>query len=265
MDTLGLGKIGFSIGVSHSYLEDARELESLGYSALWLPGGQIDRLERLADLVHATETVKVVPGIVPVDRYSSSATAQLYSELESSGRFVLGLGGPQAARPLVGLNAYLDELDVPADRVILAALGPKKLEMARRRAAGAVALLVTPEYTEAARALLGPDRTLVIDQFVVLENDPGRARAIAREPLSFLATVDGYRQNFLRMGFTSDDVDQLSDKLVDAVVAWGSVEDIAERVDAHLRAGADHVVLAPLGGSAVTAGRALSGLVIGPK
>ncbi|MET4049770.1 MULTISPECIES: TIGR03620 family F420-dependent LLM class oxidoreductase [unclassified Rhodococcus (in: high G+C Gram-positive bacteria)] len=265
MDTLGLGRIGFSIGVTHSYLEDACELESLGYSALWLPGGQIDRLGRLADLVHATESVKVVPGIVPVDVYSASATAQLYNELEDSGRFVLGLGGPQAARPLERLSAYLDELDVPSDRVVLAALGPKKLEMARRRAAGAVALLVTPEYTERARALLGPDRTLVIDQFVVLETDPGRARTIAREPLSFLASVDGYRQNFLRMGFTSDDVDQLSDKLVDAVVAWGSVEDIAERVDAQLRAGADHVVLAPLGSSAVTAGRALSGLVIGPK
>lgn len=260
MDTLGLGSIGISLDVGHSYLDDACELESLGYGSLWLAGGRIDRLSRLADLVHGTATAHIVPGIVPVDVYGPAETGTLFRELEPTGRFVVGLGGPQAPRPLAGMNAYLDDLDVPADRIILAALGPKKLELARRRCAGAVALLVTPEYTAGACAAVG-DAELVIDQFVVLEENPGRAREIAREPLTFLSTVPGYRQNFLRMGFTSDDVDQLSDRLVDAVVAWGSVDDIARRVQEQWEAGADHVVLAPLGTSSLDAGRALSELV----
>lgn len=259
MDTLGLGTIGISLDVGHSYLDDACELESLGYSSLWIAGGQIDRLGRLADLVHATETARVVPGIIPVDVYSAAETSALYEKLKPSGRFVLGLGGPQTAKPLAGMSSYLDQLDVSSEHILLAALGPRKLEMARDRAAGAVALLVTPEYTAHARGILG-QATLAIDQFVVLDDDPKRARAAAREPLSFLARVPGYRQNFLRMGFTSDDVDQLSDRLVDAVVAWGSVEDIARRVAEHQQAGADHVVLAPLASSTVAAGRALSEL-----
>jgi probable F420-dependent oxidoreductase len=136
--------------------------------------------------------------------------------------------------------------------------------MARDRAAGAIGLLVAPEWTSQARGALG-GATLVVDQFVVVESDPDRARAAAREPLSFLATVPGYRQNFLRMGFTDADVEDLSDRLVDDLVVWGSVDDIAERVAAHHAAGADHVVLAPLGASSIDAGRALSELAVSSK
>ncbi|MGB6278158.1 MAG: TIGR03620 family F420-dependent LLM class oxidoreductase [Rhodococcus sp. (in: high G+C Gram-positive bacteria)] len=264
MDTLNLGRIGISIGLSPSDLDDARTLESYGFTALWPSGGQIDRLGRLVDLVRATETATIVPGIVPVDVFSPEQTGKLFEELAESGRFVLGLGGPQTARPLAGLHRYLDELAVPSDRILLAALGPKKLEMARDRAAGAIGLLVTPEWTAQARHCLGTAE-LVVDQFVVVESDPDRARAAAREPLSFLATVPGYRQNFLRMGFTDADVDQLSDRLVDALVAGGSVEKIASRVAEHHEAGADHVVLAPLGASSIDAGRALSELVVSSK
>jgi probable F420-dependent oxidoreductase len=264
MDTLGLGRLGISIDVSPSYLDDARELESLGFTSVWLPGGQLDRLGRLADLVHATEKATIVPGIVPVDVYSPAQTGELFDELSGTGRFVVGLGGPQSARPLAGLRRYLDELEVPADHLLLAALGPKKLEMARDRAAGAIALLVTPEWTAQARGALGGS-TLVVDQFVVVESDPDRARAAARQPLSFLATVPGYRQNFLRMGFAEADVDQLSDRLIDGLVMWGSTETIASRVAEHHEAGADHVVLAPLGASSIDAGRALSELVVSSK
>ena len=264
MDTLGLGAIGIAIDVSPSYLDDARELELLGYTSVWLPGGQIDRLDRLADLVRATETATIVPAIVPVDVYPPGQTGELFDELSGTGRFVLGLGGPQSARPLAGLHRYLDDLAVPTDRILLAALGPKKLEMARDRAAGAIGLLVTPEWTAQARRCLGTAE-LVVDQFCVVESDPDRARAAARQPLSFLATVPGYRQNFLRMGFTDADVDQLSDRLVDALVVWGSVRDIAARVTAHREAGADHVVLAPLGAPGIAAGRALSELVVSSK
>ena len=260
MDTLGLGALGMSIDVSPSYLDDARELELLGFTTFWLPGGQIDRLGRLADLVHATEKATVAPAIVPVDVYAPAQVSELFDELSGTGRFVLGLGGPQTARPLAGLNKYLDELAVPSDRTLIAALGPRKLEMARDRAAGAVGLLVTPDWTAQARSALGGS-TLVVEQFVVVESDSSRAREAAREPLSFLATVPGYRQNFLRMGFTETDVDDLSDRLVDGLVAWGSIDAISDRVAAHHAAGADHVVLAPLGASSIDAGRALSELV----
>ncbi|MGA9873361.1 MAG: TIGR03620 family F420-dependent LLM class oxidoreductase [Rhodococcus sp. (in: high G+C Gram-positive bacteria)] len=264
MDTLGLGRIGIGIAATDSYLDDACELDTIGYPTLWLAGGQIDRLGRLADLVDATENANIVPGIVPVDVFGPSETRKLYDDLGPSGRFVLGLGGPQTARPLAKLNAYLDELALPAHHLILAALGPRKLEIARDRAAGAVTLLVTADYTADARKFLG-DSVLVVDQFVVLETDPSRARGLAREPLSFLVTVPGYRNNLLRMGFTSEDVEQLSDRLVDAVVAWGSVDSISARVDEHLDAGADHVVLELLGTSALDAGRAMAELVATPK
>ena len=201
---------------------------------------------------------------MPVDVYPPGQTGELFDELSGTGRFVLGLGGPQSARPLAGLHRYLDDLAVPTDRILLAALGPKKLEMARDRAAGAIGLLVNPEWTAQARRCLGTAE-LVVDQFVVVESDPDRARAAARQPLSFLATVPGYRQNFLRMGFTDADVYQLSDRLVDALVVWGSVGDIADRVTAHHEAGADHVVLAPLGAPGIAAGRALSELVVSSK
>jgi len=135
---------------------------------------------------------------------------------------------------------------VPAERRLLAALGPRKLEIARTRCAGAIALLVTPAYTSEARTMLGEQSTLVIDQFVVLDTDATRARETAREPLKFLSGIPGYRANFARMGFTDTDVSDLSDRLVDALVAWGDADTIAERINTHRNAGADHVILAVL-------------------
>jgi probable F420-dependent oxidoreductase len=149
------------------------------------------------------------------------------------------------------LNDYLDRLDggeppVPAGRRILAALGPRKLEIARERAAGAVMLLVTPDYTRAARRVLGAQRTLVVSQMVVLQTDAARAREAARGSLRFLSGVPGYRASFARMGFTGGDIAGLGDPLVDQLVAWGSADAITARVNEHLRAGADHVVLSVL-------------------
>ena len=103
----------------------------------------------------------------------------------------------------------------------LAALGPRKLELARDRAAGAIPLLVTPAYTSAARRILGDEATLIIDQMIVLDTDVTRAREIARRPLQFLSGISGYRANFARMGFTGADIDGLTDRIVDELVAWG--------------------------------------------
>jgi probable F420-dependent oxidoreductase len=255
MSKLGLGPIGMTVEVSAdgSHLNEAAALEELGYSAIWLRGGQIDDLSRIAEVVRATTAVPVVPGIIPVDVYAPGEVTKLYADLQASapGRFIAGLGGPQVPRPLRALNDYLDHLDqgkppVPASRRILAALGPRKLEIARERAAGAVLLLVTPDYTRTARHILGTEATLVVNQMVVLQADAARAREVARGPLRFLSGVAGYRASFTRMGFTAGDIDDLSDELVDQLVAWGSADTIAPRVNEYLQAGADQVALTVL-------------------
>jgi probable F420-dependent oxidoreductase len=270
MGKLELGPIGISVPVSADggHLADATALEELGYSALWLRGGQLDSLDRIAEVVRATKAVPVVTAIISLDVHPAADVLRLHADLaeRAPGRFVAGLGGPQVPRPLRPLNEYLDLLDqgkppVPASRRLLAALGPRKLEIARDRAAGAILLLVTPDYARTSRAILGPRATLVVNQMAVLETDPGRAREIARGPLRFLSRVPGYRNNFARMGFTSADIDELSDDLVDRLVTWGDPGAIAARVDEHRRAGADHVALTVLDdgqSSAVDAARALA-------
>jgi probable F420-dependent oxidoreductase len=255
MSKLGLGAVGMSVQVSADggHLDEAAALEEFGYSAIWLRGGQIDSLDRIAEVVGATKAVPVVPGIISVDVYAPGEVSRLYADLQdrAPGRFIAGLGGPQVPRPLRPLHDYLDRLDqgeppVPAGRRILAALGPRKLEIARDRAAGAVLLLVTPDYVRTARRILGTEATLVVSQLVALQADAARAREAARGPLRFLSGVPGYRASFTRMGFTASDIDGLSDELVDRLVAWGSTDTITARVNEYRQAGADHVALTVL-------------------
>ncbi|EKT78123.1 hypothetical protein WSS_A33810 [Rhodococcus opacus M213] len=266
----GLGPIGISLNISpdETYLDEAARLESLGYSAIWLRGGQIDSLDRISAVVRATDSIPVATGIIPIGVYDSGAVAQLHADLQSTApdRFVVGLGGPQVPRPLRALNEYLDRLDrfdppVPAERRILAALGPRKLELARDRAAGAVLLLVTPDYTAEARRILGPHATLVVSLMTVLGADAAQARDTARVPLRFLSGVGGYATNFVRMGFGADDIAGLSDRLVDDLVAWGDADAIVARVHSHLAAGADHVVVSELGARPDEAARQLARLL----
>jgi probable F420-dependent oxidoreductase len=276
MSKLDLGPIGIALNVSadDTYLDEAAELEKLGYSTIWLPGGQIDSLDRIANVVRATTTIPVAPGIIALDVYGPDAVTKLHADLEATapGRFVVGLGGPPKPRPLRALHDSLDKLDeadppVPAERRILAALGPRKLEIARDRCAGAVLLLVTPAYTTAARRILGEQSMLVIDQLLVLDTDASRARETARGPLRFLAGVRGYVANFARMGFDDADISNLSDRLVDELVVWGDADAIAARVSEHLEAGADQVVLSVLneGGQPgpIEVARQLAGRLLG--
>ncbi len=154
------------------------------------------------------------------------------------------------------MRAYLDALDaaptpVPAGERVLAALGPRMLQLARERSAGAHPYLGTVEHTRRARAVLGAGPLLAPEQAVVLETDPDRARAIGRAHITFYLQAPNYTNNWLRLGFARDDLaDGGSDRLVDALVAWGSVETIGERVAQHLAAGADHVCLQVLTGDA---------------
>jgi probable F420-dependent oxidoreductase len=255
---LGLGPLGVALGPQDGPEFDAvlAGLEDAGYDTIWLAGGPMTSLSQVGAAVRATRKVVVATGIIAVARFGAADVAATYAELEAShpGRFLVGLGGAHGPRPLPTLNAYLDRLDteppvVPADRRVLAALGPKMLELARDRAAGAYPVLATADYTARARELLGPDRALVIDQLVVPEADPELARHHARDPLGYLGRIPAYQAHFRRMGFTEEDIGQLSDRLVDALVIWGDDATIAARVAEHRQAGADQVAVSLITGS----------------
>ncbi|GAA2432293.1 TIGR03620 family F420-dependent LLM class oxidoreductase [Actinomadura vinacea] len=252
MTRLDLGPIGVTLGVraDGGHLDDAAMLEDLGYSTIWIVGGQLATLDPLRDVIRATETIPVGSAIIPAQVYASDDVVALRRDLEATdpGRLITGLGGVHGDRPLRDMNAYLDSLDtadppVPAGARMLAALGPRMLELSRDRAAGALPLLVTPEFTAHAREVLGDEATLAVMEYVVLESDPGLARDTVRESIGFLVRVGGYPQNLRRMGFTDEDIAGPSDRLLDGLVAWGDIDAVAARVTRHLDAGADQVVL----------------------
>ncbi|WP_420311623.1 LLM class F420-dependent oxidoreductase [Streptomyces sp. YS-B37] len=233
--------------------EAAAELEQLGFGTVWLGGSSAAR--HAVPLIEATSTLTVGTSIQSIWQYDAAESAADYAEVEAAhpGRFLLGLGvshaklADQYRRPYSALVAYLDALDtagVPADRRLLAALGPKTLELARDRSAGSIPYLVTPEHTAKARAILGETPLLAPELKVVLETDPTRARTVARDYLAMYLALPNYTNNFLRNGFTESDLTNGgSDRLVDAVFAWGDESSIRARIDAFLAAGADHVAL----------------------
>jgi probable F420-dependent oxidoreductase len=234
--------------------ETAAELEELGYGAIWLGGSS--GVEHAAPLVAATSTITVATGILSIWSYEAEETAARFTDLEAAhpGRFLLGLGVSHAAiageryrRPYAAMVQYLEGLDkagVPADRRVLAALGPRMLELSRDHAAGAHPYLVTPEHTAQARAILGEGPLLAPELKVILEADPDRARAIARGALALYLSLPNYTNTWLRLGFTDDDLAHGgSDRLVDALTAWGTPERIRRRIADFHSAGADHVAL----------------------
>jgi probable F420-dependent oxidoreductase len=250
---ISLGPIGLASSFPYTddaagVAEEARRVESLGYSTLWRSGN----LPMLDAAVRATTRIPVATGIIPVDSVPAVNVAATYRALQRDhpGRFVVGIGGAHGARPLQTLNAYLDVLDdagVTADTRVLAALGPNMLALARNRADGAYPFLVTPAYVTDARAALGADTTLAVLVMVIPTTDHEAARQAATAPLSFLAKVGGYRRNLLRQGFSQSDIDNVSDRLLDGITAWGDTDSIAERVAELRAAGADQVVLRILG------------------
>ncbi|KOG41024.1 LLM class F420-dependent oxidoreductase [Streptomyces resistomycificus] len=233
--------------------ETAAELEESGFGAVWLGGNSA--AQHAAPLLDATSTLTVGTSIQSIWQHEAADSAASFADLESAhpGRFALGLGvshaklADQYRRPYSSLVTYLDALDaagVPADRRFLAALGPKTLELSRDRAAGAIPYLVTAEHTAYAREILGEGPLLAPELAVVLERDADRARALAREFLALYLSLPNYTNNFLRHGFTEDDLaDGGSDRLIDAVFAWGDDETVRARVDTFFEAGADHLAL----------------------
>ncbi|RBM24221.1 TIGR03620 family F420-dependent LLM class oxidoreductase [Streptomyces sp. PT12] len=235
--------------------ETAKELETLGYGALWIGGSP--GVEQAVPLLDATTGLTVATGILSIWDHEPEGVAAAFAEVNAAhdGRFVLGLGVSHSAltdryqRPVEAMVRYLDALDgapvpVPAERRVLAALGPRMLRLARDRAAGAHPYLVTSDHTATARELLGEASVLAPEFKVVLDTDAERARARARAYLSGYLALENYVRSFRRFGFGDEDfADGGSDRLLDAVFATGDAETIARRVNAFLASGANHVAI----------------------
>ena len=233
-------------------VEAAAELESLGYSALWIPDLGGDLLGAFDVLLGATSTATVASGILNVWRQTPADVNAWWAGLPetSRSRMLIGLGishgpliGEDWGKPLPTMRAFIDALDVPAESLCIAALGPKMLQLSGTRTAGTHPYLVTPEHTAIAREALGEGALVAPEQGVVLETDPEKAREIARQGVGFYTGLPNYVNNWKRLGFTDDDVATLSDRLIDALFAWGDADAINARIDEHRKAGADHVCL----------------------
>ncbi len=249
----------------------ARRIESWGYGALWLPEPPFGRnvLVHASWLLANTTTLTIASGIANIyarDPIAMNA-AQIGLNEQSGGRFLLGMGvshapsvektrGHAYGKPVATMSAYIDAMQkaecvAPAaadkPKTILAALGPRMLALARDRADGAHPYLTTPEHTARARDILGPGKWLCPEQKVLLETDPVAARRKARLAVGKSPQLANYRNSLASLGFNDADLaGNLSDRLIDSIVAWGDEAAIRSRIQQHWDAGADHVCIQPL-------------------
>lgn len=251
-----LGRFGVWSAAGQATPDLAAKLEQLGFGAIWLGGSPDGDLAIVDRLLAATSSLVIGTSIVNMWKDDPATVAASYARIQAShpDRFVLGVGAGHReatahyASPYDTLAAYVDELrdhHVPAEGTVLAALGPKVLHLAGARTAGAIPYLVPPEHTRLAREILGPDRLLAPEHKVVLDTDEARARALGRKRVSnpYLSLIN-YTSNLRRLGFGDDDLaDGGSDRVIDALVAHGSAEQVAAQLAAHLDAGADHVCI----------------------
>jgi probable F420-dependent oxidoreductase len=240
--------------------EQAERIEALGYGTIWVGGSPAAELSFVEPLLEPTSTLKVATGIVNIWTAAAEPVAESFHRINNAypGRFVLGIGvgHPEAhaeyRKPYDALVAYLEQLDqfgVPANQRLVAALGPRVLKLAAQRSAGAHPYLTTPEHTKWARELIGPTALLAPEHKAVLTTDAEKARAVGRKALDIYFNLTNYVSNWKRVGFSDEDVARPgSDKLIDAVVAYGTPDDIARRLNQHLAAGADHVAIQVLTG-----------------
>ncbi|GAC66241.1 LLM class F420-dependent oxidoreductase [Gordonia soli] len=239
--------------------DQARAIEELGYGTIWL-GGSPEHLRPVRKVLDATENITVATGIVNIWNTDAAAIADEFHELEADfpGRFYLGVGAghPEATaeyqKPYDAVSAYLDVLDeknVPTERRLLAALGPRMLRLSANRALGAHPYLTPPAHTEIARTELGDGVLLAPEHKVVVDTDAAAARAVGRPPVDQpYLHLTNYVSNLKRLGWTDADIENGgSDALIDALVAHGDAASVRAQVDAHLTAGADHVAIQVLG------------------
>ncbi len=271
MTKVDIGRVGVWQGMldRHStpvVKDTVSEIEAMGWPCLWRPEALgRDPFISAAILLGASTTLKVATGIAQITaRHPMTAVAGQKTLAEAfDNRFVLGLGvshqpfvegihGLDYKRPYSQMVDYLDKMkqapfmalehsDAPP--TIIAALGPKMLKLAAEKADGAHPYFVPPEHTAYAREIMGPDALLAPEQKVVLESDPSKARELARSGMQFYMDLPNYMNNLRRHGFSDEDLEQCSDKLVDGVVAWGTLDDILARIKQHHDAGADHVAI----------------------
>ena len=270
---MNLGKLGVWFFLdnlnSHDSAETAKRIESLGYSAFWLPETVGKNPLILASwLLSQTTNLVVATGIANIyNREPGVALAAQNSLAEQSdGRFLLGLGvshkplveglrGLNYGPPVKTMKDYLEKMEASPYTAIthrekpptvIAALGPKMLELAASKCNGAHPYFSSPEHTAMARSIMGPDAWLCVEQKVILEEDPSKARTLARANATMYQSLPNYRNNWLRMGLTEEDITQSSDKFIDTTFAWGNPTQIKSRIDEHFDAGASHVCIQPV-------------------
>jgi len=251
-----VGRYGVWRSAADATPELATHLERLGFGTLWVGASPAGDLHDVEPLLAATSTLTIATGVVNVWQSDARETAAAYARVEAEhpGRVVLGvgIGHPEATAeyrsPYETLRRYVEDVldaGVPAERLVLAALGPKVLRLAADRTAGAHPYLVTPEHTRVAREVLGPDPLLAPEHKVVLGADPQLARALGRQRVENpYLHLSNYTANLRRLGWSEDDIAPPgSDALIDALVAHGSDADVAGSLEEHFAAGADHVAV----------------------
>lgn len=260
--TPGIGNYGVWVSTRLSPTPElATRLETLGFGAIWIGSAPAD-LELVESMIAATSRITVATGIVNIWSDDARELADSYHRVEEAhpGRVLLGVGaghpegqGERALAPFRGMNDYLDILDeqqVPVQRRVLAALGPRMLGLARDRAAGAHPYLVTPSFNEGAREILGAGKLLATEQRVVLRTDSADAREIGRPSVDrpYLG-LRNYVNNLKRLGYSDEDLESPgSDRLIDDLVVSGDDAAVAARLASHLHAGADHVAVQLIAG-----------------
>lgn len=270
MDTGKLGVWYFFDGVSSAdAATTAQRLEQLGYGTLWIPETVGKNPFVLASwLLANTSTLNLATGIVNIYHREPGVTMAAQKSLaeQSNGRFLLGMGvshkplvegvrklkyGP----PVATMRTYLEQMSsapytaleaAETAETVIAALGPKMLDLAAEQCAGVHPYFTAPEHTRMARERLGAGPKLCVEQKVILETDANKAREAARPVAKIYNRLPNYRNNWLRMGLSEDDCDNLTDRFIDTTFAWGTADAIKARIQEHMDAGASHVCIQPV-------------------
>ncbi len=270
---MNIGKLGvwyfFDKLSSNTAAKAAQRIEDLGYSTLWVPETVGKNPMVLCSwLLANTQTLNLATGIANIYHREPGVTLAAQKSLaeQSQNRFLLGLGvshtrivegirGLKYGPPLATMRKYLDDMAAapytgvsPSEEppLVIAALGPKMLTLAAEKTNGAHPYFTSPDHTEMARKRMGDNAWLCVEQKVILATDPTKARNLARPVAKIYQGLPNYRNNWIRMGLSEDDIDSLSNRFIDTTFAWGTEKTIRARIDEHFDAGADHVSIQPI-------------------
>jgi probable F420-dependent oxidoreductase len=269
---IGIWSMELRFGAGAEPLAAATELEDLGYGTLWIPGGlggditgDIDRL------LSATRRIVIATGIVNIWKHEPEDLAKWFAGLAvaQQSRMMLGLGvshgpliGEAWQKPLAVMRSWIGRATaagLPSENLCVAALRPGMLKLSGELTAGAHPYLVTPDHSAEARKILGAGKLLAPEQGVILETDPAKARKLALKALTHYRRLPNYRNSWLHLGFTEEEIENDDERLIDGLFAIGTVDAVGARVNAHLAAGADHVCMQLIHPGGLDASAALQG------